>query len=208
MLSRTWLRLASVSLGFWMLHSLAYGDDAMDARAKKFVEAHVAKMRPLEKESGIAWWDANTTGKDEDFQRKEAAQNKIDAALADPVVFRELKTIKESEKVSDKLLARQIDVLYLGYLEKQVDPLLLREMVAKANAIEKAFNVFRAEVDGKKLSENDVRKTLKESTSSDERRKVWEGSKRVGANVAPDLIALAKLRNQAAAQLGFNNYHQ
>ena len=208
MLSRTWLRLASVSLGFWMLHSLAYGDDAMDARAKKFVETHVAKMRPLEKESGIAWWNANTSGKDEDFQRKEVAQNKIDAALADPVVFRELKTIKESEKVSDKLLARQIDVLYLGYLEKQVDPLLLREMVAKANAIEKAFNVFRAEVDGKKLSENDVRKTLKESKSSDERRKVWEGSKRVGANVAPDLIALAKLRNQAAAQLGFNNYHQ
>ncbi len=208
MLSRTWLWLAGVLLGFWMQHSLAYGDDAMDARAKKFIEAHVSKMRPLEKESGIAWWNANTSGKDEDFQRKEVAQNKIDAALADPVVFRELKSIKESEKVSDKLLARQIDVLYLGYLEKQVDPLLLREMVAKANAIEKAFNVFRAEVDGKKLSENDVRKTLKESKSSDERRKVWEGSKRVGANVAPDLIALAKLRNQAAAQLGFNNYHQ
>ena len=208
MLSRTWLRMASVWLGFWMLHSLAYGDDAMDARAKKFVEAHVAKMRPLEKESGIAWWNANTSGKDEDFQRKEVAQNKIDAALADPVVFRELKTIKESEKVSDKLLARQVDVLYLGYLEKQVDPLLLREMVAKANAIEKAFNVFRTEVDGKKLSENDVRKVLKESKSSDDRRKVWEGSKRVGINVAPDLIALAKLRNQAAAQLGFNNYHQ
>ena len=49
----------------------------------------------------------------------------------------------------------------------------MREMVAKANAIEKAFNVFRAEVDGKKLSENDVRKVLKESKSSDERRKVW-----------------------------------
>lgn len=94
--------------------------------AKKFVDAHVAKMRPLDKEAGIAWWDANTSGKDEDFQRKEVAQNKIDAALADPVVFREIKSIKESGKVSDKLLARQIEVLYLSYLEKQVDPLLLR----------------------------------------------------------------------------------
>lgn len=206
--SHSKLRLVGVPLTILMMCSLAMSDDATNARAKKFIDAHVAKMKPLDKEAGIAWWDANTSGKDEDFQRKEVAQNKIDAALADPVVFRELKAVKESSKVSDKLLARQIDVLYLLYLEKQVDPLLLREMVAKANAVEKGFNVFRAEVDGKKFSENDVRKVLKESKSSDERRKLWEGSKRVGANVEKDLIALAKLRNQAAAQLGFTNYHQ
>ncbi len=188
--------------------SPAADDNSVDARAKKYIEAHVAKMQPLDKTAGIAWWDANTSGKDEDFQRKEAAQNKIDAVLSDPVAFRELKFIKESGKVTDKLVARQIDVIYLSYLEKQVDPLLLREMVAKANAIEKAFNVYRADVDGKKLSENDVRKILKESKSSDERRKVWEGSKGVGAAVEKDLIALAKLRNQAAKQLDFQNYHQ
>ncbi len=165
-------------------------------------------MKPLDKTAGIAWWDANTSGKDEDFQRKEDAQNKIDAVLSDPVAFRELKFLKESSKISDPLVARQIDVIFLSYLEKQVDPLLLREMVAKANAIEKAFNVYRAEVDGKKLSENDVRKIMKESKSSDERRKAWEGSKGVGSVVEKDLIALAKLRNQSAAQLGFQNYHQ
>lgn len=208
MLTRIWSVLVGASLAMALVPAFAIGDEVMEARAKKFIDTHVAKMKPLDKEAGIAWWDANTSGKDEDFARKEAAQNKIDSALADPVTFRELKAIKESGKVGDKLLARQIEVLYLLYLEKQVDPLLLREMVAKANAVEKGFNVFRAEVDGKKLSENDVRKVLKDSTSSDERRKVWEGSKRVGANVEKDLIALAKLRNQAATQLGFTNYHQ
>lgn len=208
MFTRIWSVLVGASLAMALVPAFAIGDEVTEARAKKFIDTHVAKMKPLDKEAGIAWWDANTSGKDEDFSRKEAAQNKIDAALADPVTFRELKAIKESGKVGDKLLARQIDVLYLLYLEKQVDPLLLREMVAKANAVEKGFNVFRAEVDGKKLSENDVRKVLKDSSSSDERRKVWEGSKRVGANVEKDLIALAKLRNQAATQLGFTNYHQ
>ena len=177
-------------------------------RAKKVIEQHVAKMKPLEKEAGIAWWNANVTGKDEDFQKKEEAQNKIDALLSNPVTFRELKFVKDSGKVDDALLARQVDVLYLQYLEKQVDPLLLREMVAKANAIEKAFNVYRAKVDGKELSENDVHKILKDSKNSDERRRAWEGSKGVGAVVETDLIALAKLRNQAATQLGFGNYHQ
>jgi peptidyl-dipeptidase A len=199
--------VVSLTLGL-LSDGRLFADDATNIRAQKFIDRHLAKMKPLDKEAGIAWWDANTTGKDEDFQRKEAAQNKIDAVLADPVTFRELKALKESGQVSDKLLARQIDVLYLLYLEKQVDPLLLREMVAKANAIEKGFNVFRAEVDGKKLTENDVRKVLKESRSSNERRLVWEASKRVGVAVEKDLIALAKLRNQAAAQLGFTNYQQ
>ncbi|HLQ45374.1 MAG TPA: M2 family metallopeptidase [Planctomycetaceae bacterium] len=199
-----------VSTAITLLAAVVVAADAgsADTRAKKFIDAHVAKIKPLEKAAGIAWWDANTSGKDEDFQRKEDAQNKIDAVLSDPVAFRELKSIKESGQVTDKLLARQIEVIYLGYLEKQVDPLLLREMVSKSNAIEKAFNVYRAEVDGKKLTENDVRKVLKESKNSDERRKTWEGSKGVGAVVEKDLIALAKLRNQAASQLGFANYHQ
>ena len=56
--------------------------DATD-RAKKFVAAHEAKVKPLEIAAGIAWWDANITGKDEDFKRKEDTQNKIDAALSE-----------------------------------------------------------------------------------------------------------------------------
>lgn len=183
-------------------------DPTPNERAKRAIDAHVEKMKPLEKEAGVAWWGANVTGKDEDFQKKEVAQNKIDSLLSNPVAFRELKALKEGGAVSDALLARQVEVVYLQYLEKQVDPFVLREMVAKANAIEKAFNVYRAKVDGKELSENDVHKVLKDSKDSGERRKAWEGSKGVGAVVEKDLIALAKLRNQAATQLGFGNYHQ
>ena len=48
-------------------------------------------------------------------------------------------------------MARQIDVLYLLYLEKQVDPELLKQITARANAIEKAFNGYRATVDGRNI---------------------------------------------------------
>ena len=65
-------------------------------------------------------------------------------------------------EIDDPLLARQIDVLYLAYLEKQVDPELLKKITAKANAVEKAFNVFRAKVDGKEMTDSEVRKVLKE----------------------------------------------
>ena len=75
---------------------------------------------------------------------------------------------------------RQIDVLYLTYLEKQVDPALLKKITARANAIEKAFNVYRAKVDGKEMTDSEVRKVLKESKDSGRRKAVWEASKGVG----------------------------
>ena len=177
-----------------------------DDEAREFIQAHETIVRPLEKATALAWWKANISGKDEDFKAKEEAQNKFDAALADKKRFAQLKAIK-SAKVSDPTLAREIDVLYLLYLEKQVDPELLKKMTAKGNAIEQAFNVFRAKVDGKEIADSEVRKVLKESKDSAQRKAVWEASKAVGVNVEADLKELVKLRNQAAHDLGFRDYH-
>ncbi len=126
--------------------------------------------------------------------------------MADKTRFAELKAIQEGG-VEDPLLARQIKVLYLQYLGKQVDPELLAKMVAKANAVEQAFNVYRPKVDGQELSDNDVRQVLRRSTDSARRRAIWEASKGVGPVVAADLRAVVELRNEAATKLGFKNYH-
>ena len=119
-----------------------------DDLAKAFIARHEAEVRPLEKASNLAWWVANVSGKDADFAAKEQAQNRLDAALADRDRFAQLKKIKEGS-VSDPLLARQVDVLFLLYQEKQVDPALLKKITAKANAIEQAFNVYRPRWQGR-----------------------------------------------------------
>jgi peptidyl-dipeptidase A len=186
----------------------AVADAEVTTRARTFLEAHTKKLRPLEVEGAIAWWEANTTGKEEDFARKEKAQNKIDEALADPTAFAEVKKLNEQARdIDDPVLRRAVAILYLTYLEKQVDKELLKKMVAKANAVEKAFNTFRATVDGKKVPDNEVRKVLKESDNSERRQAVWEASKEVGKVVEADLKELVKLRNEAARALGFKNYH-
>ena len=71
MLAQARSLLVGISLVVLMMCSSAISDDATDARAKKFVDAHVTKMKPLDKEAGIAWWDANTSGKDEDKKTKK-----------------------------------------------------------------------------------------------------------------------------------------
>lgn len=200
-------RLWSLALLAIMTPQPAPAADApAETRARAFIDAHVAKIRPLEKAAGLAWWNANVSGKDEDFQAKEDAQNQLDAALANKTAFAELKALK-AETLADPTLRREIDVLYLIYLEKQVDPALLRQITARANAVEKAFNGYRARVDGKEMTDSEVRKILKESKDPAKRKAVWEASKGVGPVVEADLRALVKLRNQAASTLGFPNFH-
>ncbi len=194
-------------LGISIMPLVVSADSSTTTKARHFVETYTAKARPLDIAVNRAWWDANMTGKDEDFKRKEEAQNKIDALLADKTAFAEVKALKDSGAVDDPILRRAIDVIYLLYLEKQLDTDLLKKMTALSNDVEKKFSTFRAKVDGKEMEDAEVRKILKTSTSSERRREVWEASKRVGAVVEPELLQLVKLRNEAAKKLGFANYH-
>jgi peptidyl-dipeptidase A len=205
------LRLLLPLLGLLILFAawpamVAATPEATD-RARRFVQAYTAKIRPLEIAANRAWWNANITGKDEDFKAKEEAQNKIDAALSSKDDLKEVKAIKEAGNIDDKVIARAIDVIYLAYLEKQLDQELLKKMTALANAVEQKFNTFRARVDGKEMTDAEVRKVLKTSKISERRREVYEASKEVGKVVEPELRQLVKLRNEAAAKLGFKNYH-
>jgi peptidyl-dipeptidase A len=195
-------------LGGVLVTHFAAASAAPDAaqRARAFVAAHEARIAPLEKQAARAWWKANLSGSEADFQAKEDAQNRMDAALADPVRFAELKALRGA-KLRDPGLRRQIEVLYLQYLEKQVDPRLLQQVTAQANAVEQAFNLYRAHVDGRALTDSEVRQVLQESRDSLQRRRVWEASKGVGAVVERDLLELVRLRNQAARQLGFPDFH-
>lgn len=201
--------LALFILGLWIMTTpqTRASDSETTAKAKKFLDSYTATIRPLDTAAQRAWWDANMTGKDEDFKKKEHAQNKIDAFLSDKNSFAEVKSLKESGKIDDKILKRAIDVIYLAYLEKQLDADLLMKLTALSNSVEKKFNVFRAKVDGKELTDADVRKVLKTSTYSTRRQAVYEASREVGKIVEAELKELVKLRNQAAKKLGFANFH-
>src|SRR5262245_34711468 len=203
------LRLLSPVLVIVLLWPLAVSaSPQVTERAKQFVNDHTAKLQPLEIAANLAWWNANVSGKDEDFQKKIEAQNRIDEALADAKMFAAVKELKQNVKqIDDPVTARAVEVLYLAYLEKQVDTALLKKMVAKSNAVEQAFNEFRAKVDGQEMTDSEVRKVLKNSTDSERRKAVWQASKAVGGVLEPNLKELVGLRNEAAVVLGFKNYH-
>ena len=185
---------------------LAIADQSTDQAAREFIQEYEITVRPVDKAAGIAWWDASTTGSDEAFAQKEALDNQLNELLSSREQFQRLETIRNGQ-ITDPQLARQIELLYLTYKEKQVDLELLKRISSKETSIEKIFNTTRAVVAGESLTDSQVLKVLQGSTDSEERRRTWEAAKVVGAKVEADLRELVRFRNRAAKQLGYADFH-
>lgn len=203
---------ALVSLLFVCLASLARAATPEPLeRAKAFIKWYDETIRPLHIAENKAYWVANNTGKDADYAIKERASNATDHAMSNAKRFAEIKAIKadvDAGRVKDPAVARQIELLYLAFLGRAVDPALLTKINAKASAAEKKFNNFRAKVGNRQLSSGDIYDILRQSTDSRELEVTWLAAKAVGPVVEKDLRELVALRNQSARKLGYANYHQ
>ena len=178
-----------------------------EKQAEQFITAHVEKIEPLMKEAHLAYWDAANTGKSEDYDRVSKLELQIRQIYSNPEEFALIKDMKESGQVRDARLARQLGGLFNAYLENQIEPELLKNIVDLGMEIEKNFSTFRGTIEGEKVTTNEIKEILKTEVDSAKRKQVWQASKQVGPVVAADIIKLVKLRNQAARKVGFENYH-
>lgn len=173
-----------------------------------FIKKHDSVYIPLYKAANLASWNAAISGKDEDFKKSEEVQMQMVKLFADKDALKKLEEIKVSGLITDSILNRELDVLYRSYIMAKADTSKLNAKVRMETMIEQKYGNFRAEVKGKKLSDNDVEEVLKKSKNVNEQKEVWIAQKKIGQTVAADIIKLVKLRNDIAKDLGFRNYHQ
>jgi len=190
-----------------MFFSCTSKQEKMESKLRDFVAKIEAQVKPLSQEAAIASWDASITGKDEDYKRSEDAQIKLVQLFSDPTLFAELKEIKESGLVKDSILNREMEVLYPSFLRNQVSKDLLEKRIKMEAELEKKYSNFRADLNGKKVTDNQIEEILSTSKNSKELEAAWKAHKAIGKEVAADVIAIVKLRNEIAKSLGYENYH-
>jgi len=199
--------LATVSIvifyGFKNLNSNLPEDNI-----KEFLQGYEVQMQKLEKAYNLAYFNASISGEDEDYKILENEKIALNNFYGDKEIFNTILSFIKSGEVADEILKRQIDVIYNKCLPRQVDPIMLKELVSLENQIEKSFSTFRPEINEKKISDNQIEKILKTSTESDELEVMWRASKEIGDYVANDLLKLVELRNKIAVNLGFKNYFE
>jgi peptidyl-dipeptidase A len=181
-------------------------ENRMKAEAEAFLKQYQRQFAELEQKMNLASWTAANSGKKADFDAYAAADLALRKFHSDPAAYRRIQGFMKVKDQLRPLDARALRVAELAYKGNQLPLEMLDGMVKLSAEIEQIFKTFRAELDGRRLSNNDLLEMLGKENDSDKRKAIWEALKQVGTAVGPKLIELAKLRNQAAAKLGYRNY--
>ena len=172
-----------------------------------FIAKYVSVMDPLNREANLAFWAATTQGRPEDYNDLGRLQLAIRRITSDPDDFAFLKALRHGGSIREPRLRRQLDKLYYAYLQNQMPPDLLTQITDLDTRIQQAYNNYRGSMAGQPVTMSDIYTLLTTEKDCSKREQAWRASKQVGDAIAPDLIRLVKLRNQAARQLGFDNFY-
>jgi peptidyl-dipeptidase A len=166
-----------------------------------------AEIEPLQLQHNLAYWQASVTGDPAAEEEATRLDTEIRTVFSRPGEYESLRVLAAAGGVADPLLARQLTLLLNAYRGQQLAPATIARLVRLEKRLESRFNAFRAELDGRRVLDNDLRRVLVESDDSAVRRAAWEAAKQIGTEVAPELLELVRLRNEAAVSLGFDNYY-
>jgi peptidyl-dipeptidase A len=181
-------------------------DSTFVVGAAELVEEVAGRLRPIEVALAEAWWESNTHASPEADARREQLELERRSTLADADCFAAIRRARAQNGALDPLVRRQLDLLHDEFAPHQVPEDLRRRTVELEVAVESTFNTFRGEIDGQRVDDNAILEILRTSDDAGERRKAWEASKQVGAEVADRVRDLARLRNEAARGLGYRDH--
>ncbi len=185
---------------------LAQEGTNVKAEAEAFLQQYFAELSKLEKKEALASWRAANTGKKEDFDAAAEAQLAERKFHSNAQAYHKVLRLLQHAEQLDPLQVRALELAKIAYQSNQLPPELLKQMVDLSTEIERLFNTYRGRLDGQRYSNNQLLEMLRNEKDSARRKRIWEALKQVGGVVAPKLVKLAEVRNQAARQLGFRDY--
>jgi peptidyl-dipeptidase A len=166
-----------------------------------------AELEPLLLAAHEAAWQLQTTGEERWQQESARLDTEIRTVLSRRDAYEQLLAAAEAGVDGDAELARQVTLLLNAHRPNQLPPETIERIVALEKALDVRFNTYRAELDGERVGDNRIREILERSDDGDLRRRAWEASKQIGAEVVGQLLELVGLRNDAARALGFPTYY-
>ena len=173
--------------------------------AETLVAECEARLAPLDAAANRAWWDANTDTSGATERARADAELALSDALADRAMHDDLTGAAAATDPASPA-GRAVELLRLATVAHQADPGLRRRIIDLQSSVESRFAGHRGEIDGRPADDNAIHDILRTATDPERRRAAWEASKSVGAAVADDVRQLARLRNDAARELGFRDH--
>lgn len=175
---------------------------------QEFLDTFVPQVARKAKQLNQAVWVLETTGSKDAADLKAELDTELRWMLQDPRLYRRLLEWDPELSKVDPMVKRQMNVLLRAFKENQIAKDLLEEIAQKEAALAMTYATFRSKLDGKTVSENEIREILTKESDPKKRMAAWEASKEIGVVLAPQILDLVHLRNKAATSLGYSDYFQ
>ena len=172
--------------------------------AAALVNSAEGALEPVYEARNAAWWESQIDASEDNERRRSETELAYSDALADAELFADIERARAHD--GDHLLRRQLDLLRNMMLPHQVSDALRQTIVELESSVEVTFSRHRGVVRGVEVADTEIKRILRHSDDSEERREAWEAAKTVGAAVADDVRKLARLRNEAARALGHRDW--
>ncbi len=173
-----------------------------------FLHEFIPQVARKAKDLNKAVWILETTGLEDAADLKGDLDAELRILFNDPKIYERLIAWEKEGFVQDPILSRELNVLIRSFKQNQVPKALLEEISKKEAALAQSYANFRPTIDGQPISENEIRELLKNEVDVNRRKEGWEASKKIGAVLAPQILELVRIRNQAAQSLGYPDYFQ
>ncbi|HEX2579537.1 MAG TPA: M2 family metallopeptidase [Rhabdochlamydiaceae bacterium] len=175
---------------------------------EEFLDVFVPKVAQKSRQLNKASWLLETTGSSDAADLKAELDAEVRLMYNDRKAYEQLLAWDKDPELKDPLLKRQLNILIRKFKQNIIPQKLLEAIVQKEAFLAQLYANFRPEVEGKTLSENEILGFLKTETNPTRRKKVWEASKAIGVALAPHILELVDLRNEAARAMGYSDYFQ
>ena len=173
----------------------------------RVVSAMEERLAPLEADFHRAYWDSQIEASEANDRRRAELELQVRQVKGDAAALDEVKAALD-EGMHEPVLRRQLELLRLSLTANQMDEELRSELVEVSTAVESTFANHRPEVDGRRLSENEIDEILRTSSDEQLRRRAWVASKEIGRAVGGRVRELARLRNDVALSLGYPDHYK
>ena len=173
-----------------------------------FLETFAPKVENKSRQLNQAVWLLETTGTPDAAELKASLDTEFKVLFSDAPTYQRLCEWDRDSALKDPLLKRQLNLLIRAFKQNQIPEALLQKISQKEAALAQTYATFRPVLNGKSLSENDIREILKVENDPMIRKKAWDASKQIGEALALQILALVNLRNQAARSLGYSDFFE
>ncbi|MCE9627996.1 MAG: hypothetical protein K8R56_08775, partial [Candidatus Eisenbacteria bacterium] len=135
----------------------------------EFLKAFEAEFAPLDAELALATWETNIRHSPEHEATSARLETHLKTILSRKEAYTTLSQLREGGPLADPLLDRQLVLLHHAHRGQQLSASMIERQVQLAKSLESRFNQFRAQLDGRSVSDNELVDVLRNSTDNAER---------------------------------------